>query len=36
MSWVPVLVCDDATVIQGSRKIARWAMANPNPVPAPA
>jgi hypothetical protein len=27
--WVPVLVRDDGTVIQGSRKIAAWAKANP-------
>jgi glutathione S-transferase len=30
--WVPVLVLDDGEVIQGSRKIADWATANP---PAP-
>jgi hypothetical protein len=30
--WVPVLVLDDGEVIQGSRKIADWARANP---PAP-
>jgi hypothetical protein len=33
--WVPVLVIDDGTVIQGSREIAEWAHANP-PVGAPA
>ncbi len=27
--WVPVLVLDDGTVIQGSRKIVDWATANP-------
>src|SRR5436305_378901 len=27
--WVPVLVLDDGTVIQGSRKIIDWAGANP-------
>lgn len=27
--WVPVLVTDDDTVIQGSKKIAEWAGANP-------
>jgi hypothetical protein len=27
--WVPVLVLDDGTVIQGSRKIIAWAGANP-------
>lgn len=29
--WVPVLVADDGTVIQGSRKIMEWAQANPAP-----
>jgi hypothetical protein len=28
-NWVPVLVADDGTVIQGSDEIARWARANP-------
>ena len=28
-SWVPVLVNDDGTWIQGSREIADWAKANP-------
>jgi hypothetical protein len=28
-SWVPVLVKDDGTWIQGSRAIADWAKANP-------
>jgi hypothetical protein len=27
--WVPVLVTDDGTVVQGSREIAAWARANP-------
>ena len=27
--WVPALVIDDGTVIQGSREIAAWARANP-------
>jgi hypothetical protein len=27
--WVPVLVTDDNTVVQGSDKIAEWAKANP-------
>ena len=27
--WVPVLVLDDGTVIQGSREIAAWAASNP-------
>jgi hypothetical protein len=27
--WVPVLVTDDGTVIQGSQKIVAWAWANP-------
>jgi hypothetical protein len=27
--WVPVLVTDDGTVIQGSDKIKDWASANP-------
>ncbi|HZU61290.1 MAG TPA: glutathione S-transferase N-terminal domain-containing protein [Solirubrobacteraceae bacterium] len=27
--WVPALVLDDGTVIQGSREIADWAQANP-------
>jgi hypothetical protein len=27
--WVPVLVLDDGTVIQGSHEIADWAKANP-------
>jgi hypothetical protein len=26
--WVPVMVADDETVIQGSRKIEAWAQAN--------
>ncbi|HEY1833275.1 MAG TPA: glutathione S-transferase N-terminal domain-containing protein [Solirubrobacteraceae bacterium] len=27
--WVPTLVLDDGTVIDGSREIADWAAANP-------
>jgi hypothetical protein len=27
--WVPVLVLDDGSIIQGSRKIIDWAQANP-------
>ena len=27
--WVPVLVTDDGTVIQGSKKIVAWARGNP-------
>jgi hypothetical protein len=27
--WVPVLITDDDTVIQGSEKIIAWAQANP-------
>ena len=27
--WVPALVPDDGTVIQGSREIEAWAQANP-------
>jgi hypothetical protein len=37
--WVPALVLDDGTVIQGSRQIADWAQANPASAassPAPA
>jgi hypothetical protein len=30
--WVPALVSDDGTVIQGSRKIIEWAKANPAPA----
>jgi hypothetical protein len=33
---VPVLVTDDDTVIQGSKKIIAWAQAHPaNAAPAP-
>ena len=28
-SWVPVLVNDDGTFVQGSHEIADWAKANP-------
>ena len=35
--WVPVLVTDEGTVVQGSHEIADWARANPAGVsPAPA
>jgi Glutathione S-transferase, N-terminal domain len=34
--WVPVLVADDGTVIQGSREIIDWARANPAPAATPA
>jgi hypothetical protein len=27
--WVPALVADDATVVQGSQAIIAWAQANP-------
>jgi hypothetical protein len=27
--WVPALVTDDGTVVQGSREIAAWAKAHP-------
>jgi hypothetical protein len=27
--WVPVLVADDGTVVQGRREIESWAQANP-------
>jgi hypothetical protein len=27
--WVPTLVLDDGTVVDGSREIAAWAAANP-------
>ncbi len=27
--WVPALVTDDGTVVQGSHEIAAWAKANP-------
>lgn len=28
--WVPALVADDGTVVQGSRRIAEWARAHPS------
>ena len=31
-NWVPVLVLDDGTAIQGSHKIMDWAAANPAPA----
>ena len=35
--WVPVLVLDDGTVIQGSKRIIAWAHSHPAAaVPAPA
>ena len=34
--WVPVLVTDDDTVIQGSKKIIAWAQSNPAQAPAAA
>ena len=34
--WVPVLVADDGSVIQGSRQIADWASQHPAPAAAPA
>ena len=33
--WVPALVTDDGTVIQGSRKIIEWAQSNPAPATNP-
>jgi hypothetical protein len=34
--WVPVLIADDDTVIQGSKKIIAWAQAHPaSAAPAP-
>jgi hypothetical protein len=33
--WVPVLVLDDGTVIQGSKRIIAWARANPAAAAAP-
>jgi hypothetical protein len=32
--WVPVLVLDDGTVVQGSHEIIAWAQANPATTPA--
>ncbi len=34
--WVPVLVLDDGTVIQGSQEIVAWAKAHPAGAPASA
>jgi hypothetical protein len=34
--WVPVLVTDDDTVIQGSKKIIAWAQASPAEAQTPA
>jgi hypothetical protein len=33
--WVPALVTDDGTVVQGSHEIAAWAKANPAVASAP-
>ncbi len=30
--WVPVLVADDGSVVEGSQKIVDWARANPAPA----
>ena len=30
--WVPVLVTDDGTVVQGSGEIAEWAKSHPAPA----
>jgi len=30
--WVPAMVTDDGTVVQGSREIVAWAKANPAPA----
>ncbi len=36
-SWVPVLLTDDGSVVQGSQKIVDWAQSNPaSGSPAPA
>ena len=35
-SWVPVLITDDDTVIQGSYEIEAWAKANPAGASQPA
>jgi Glutathione S-transferase, N-terminal domain len=35
-SWVPVLVADGGTVIQGSDKIIEWAKSHPAAVDTPA
>ena len=34
--WVPVLVTDDGTVMQGSRTIVGWAQSHPAAAPATA
>jgi hypothetical protein len=34
-NWVPVLVTDDGTVVQGSDKIKDWAKANPSAAATP-
>ena len=33
--WVPTLVADDGTVVQGSKEIGGWAQANPAPGATP-
>ncbi len=35
-TWVPLLIKDDGSYIQGSDKIAEWAKANPAGTPATA
>jgi hypothetical protein len=35
-SWVPALVLDDGTVVDGSKEIVAWAQAHPAASPAPA
>ena len=35
-TWVPVLVTDDDTVVDGSKEIVAWAQEHPAGVPAPA
>ena len=35
-SWVPVLVLDDGTAIDGSKEIVAWAQAHPAAAPEPA
>ena len=34
--WVPVLITDDGSFIQGSKDIVEWAKAHPAPVADPA
>jgi hypothetical protein len=35
-TWVPALVTDDGTVVQGSREIEAWAQSNPAGAPSAA